>query len=75
MILPYGISFDDWASSLNIDFPNDNIPLLYNSDWKSFGEVLVSCESFISNSAPSPSSYNDVQEWMMDVYLAMDDNS
>ena len=72
MILPLYIDFLDWAASLVIDFPTENIPVLYNeNDWKDYGNQLVLCDSFYDAGAPGTDSYDDRQKWAMDVYFAM----
>ncbi len=75
MIQPVDISLTDWSSSLLIDFPDDNVPILLNEDdWKEWGNSLLTCESFISNGTPSPNEYSDWNEWALNVYLASENS-
>lgn len=62
----------DWAASLLIDFPNDDIPILTDeNDWKNWGDKLVEIPVFESNEAPSTLKYDDSQKWMEAIYNAM----
>jgi len=75
MILPEYISLNDWADSLFIDFPNDNVPILRKSDdWKEWGDFLIQCNSFQDNDAPSPIGFDDWKSWANAVYLSMNNN-
>lgn len=75
VILPEFIDLSNWAASLIIDFPDDNIPLLYNDDrWREWGDLLIQEESFVGNNAPSTLGYTDWKPWAQDVYLAVDGN-
>jgi hypothetical protein len=72
MVIPLDIPLQKWADSLVIDFPNDNIPLLYNeSNWRTWGNFLVEENSFLSNYAPSTKSFRDWKQWAMAVFLTM----
>lgn len=72
MMLPKRTDLRTWASSLIVDFPNDNIPILKGSDdWKTWGSLLVEVNSFASNGAPNPRQYSDVGKWMEDVFKSM----
>jgi hypothetical protein len=82
MIVPKHISLHNWAASLVIDFPDDDIPLLddFDDNWQKWGAALVQCNSFGINNAPSPDlSLNkrkqDWHEWAMMIYLTMIDYS
>lgn len=72
MVQPRFISLANWAASLVIDFPDDDIPLLYNEkDWKNWGNFLVQCTNFASNGAPGATFYKEWQPWAMDVFKVM----
>lgn len=72
MILPIRISLKNWAASLIIDFPDDNIPLLKNEeDWLNWGRFLIQENTFADNGAPDPSDYNDWNLWAIEVYKTM----
>jgi hypothetical protein len=76
MVLPEFINIYDWASSLIIDFPNDNIPLLLDeSNWKAWGNLLIQEERFINNNAPSTDTYEDWNRWAFDVYFVMNNSA
>ena len=71
MILPFYISLSDWAHSLLIDFPNDNVPILYNEEeWKEWGNDVTFCPTFEKTNAPSTDFYNNWQEWALALYLS-----
>ncbi len=69
MIIPVGISLLDWAASLLIDFPNDNIPILYNEEeWKDWGDSVIFGPTFSSLNAPSTKFYDNWQDWAFALY-------
>jgi hypothetical protein len=72
MMIPKSASFKDWAQSLLIDFPRDNIPILKNEEsWKEFGDALVQENSFSRAGAPGTAFYQDKWIWAMDLFRAM----
>lgn len=72
MILPLRISLKNWAASLIIDFPDDNIPLLKsNEDWQSWGRFLIQENTFADNGAPDPSDYDDWESWAIELFKTM----
>lgn len=76
MILPEFISLQDWAASLIIDFPDENIPLLLDEkQWKEWGSYLIYLDAFQENEAPDPLKYDDWREWARQVYFTMNNNS
>lgn len=76
MIIPINISLDDWANSLIIDFPNDNVPVFSRGDdWKKWGDVVRQEPTFVENACPGTSVYSDWQDWANAVYLAMADEN
>lgn len=75
MILPIGISLKDWAASLVIDFPTDNIPLLYeDADWKQWGDLLIQENSFSEADAPGTALFKEWNPWADAVFYAMANN-
>ncbi len=75
MMKPLFSDVKDWAASLVIDFPNDNIPRLErNSDWKEWGNSLVGENSFSTSGAPGTHNYSSPRPWMIDVYKVMLNN-
>lgn len=72
MMIPQGTNIQDWAASLIIDFPEDNIPQLKHEDkWKSWGNSLILENSFSQNAAPGTFLYEDWREWAEAVFHAM----
>ena len=72
MMIPKSTSFTNWAQSLLIDFPRDNVPILKREeDWKSFGDMLAQENSFSRAGAPGTSVYSDKWVWAMDLFRAM----
>lgn len=70
MIIPVGISLLDWAASLLIDYPDDNLPILYNEEeWKDWGDFVTGAPSFEDLNAPSTSFYDNWQDWAFALYL------
>jgi len=64
MMNPVGATLISWASSLIIDFPTDNIPILRNeNEWKRWGDMLVQETTFANNGAPGTLMYNDWKTW------------
>lgn len=75
MVLPIGIDLLYWAANLLIDFPNDDIPLLYDDkQWREWGDQLVQCTTFAENQAPQTGDYEDWNTWAQAVYYNMNNN-
>ena len=71
-MIPTRADLKTWASSLIVDFPRDNIPILSNeNDWERWGSVLIECQSFSSNAVPPPRGYVDWRDWATNVYKVM----
>ena len=72
MMIPLNVSFMDWAHSLIVDFPTDNVPSLTNEDdWQLWGTLLIESQSFASNGAPSTYGYSDKFAWARDLFSTM----
>lgn len=72
MMIPKNTTIERWASSLIVDFPNDNIPLRWNeSNWKSKGNALVQETSFANNAAPGTKDFNDWKTWAYAIFKSM----
>ena len=72
MMIPTKADLKTWASSLIVDFPQDNIPILSDeNDWERWGSILIGCQSFASNAAPPPRAYGDWRDWAINVYKVM----
>lgn len=75
MIIPSFISLNDWAASLVIDFPTDNIPILVSeNDWQSWGDLLIQENSFSEADAPSTALFTEWRPWADAVFFAMSNN-
>lgn len=75
MVLPEFITLPNWAMTLIIDFPDDNVPLLTDEkNWRDWGDLLVQEGSFIENNAPGTLYYKDWKEWADEVYFVMNNN-
>lgn len=71
-MLPKYVKIEEWAASLLIDFPNDDIPILQDEkDWKDWGNRLVEIPTFLNSGAPSTVHFDDSQKWMDAVYFTM----
>lgn len=72
MMIPLNTTLSTWAASLVVDFPQDNIPLLYNDgEWKKWGNQLIQETTFVQNGAPGTLSYSDWQPWAQAVFNTM----
>lgn len=72
MVQPIHISFESWAASLIVDFPNDNIPIYKEGmDWKVWGNIVVQENSFSENGAPGTEHFSEPLEWAVAVYRQM----
>jgi len=73
MIYPKYIGLQDWWNALNIDYPQELIPLLANdNDWQQQGKILAGTGVFAQANIPSPSpKEEDWSEWARSVFLVM----
>jgi hypothetical protein len=72
MVIPLNINLKDWSASLVVDFPSDDIPLLYDENsWKSWGNALVQCTSFSTNGAPATTLFKDWISWALAIFNVM----
>lgn len=81
MIIPNNVTLHDWANSVAIDFPHDDVPALArgDNDWQRWGSILVQAPSFQAAGAISPYSLRPEQRkdwkgWAMSIYLTMGNN-
>jgi hypothetical protein len=66
-----GIDLLDWAASLLIDFPDDNLPILYTDrEWKDWGNEVIGAPTFDGLNAPPTDLYDNWQEWAFALYQA-----
>jgi hypothetical protein len=71
VIIPIGIGLMDWSASLLIDYPDDNLPILYTEEnWKDWGNVVIGAPSFDALNAPPTDGYDNWQDWAMALYQA-----
>ena len=76
MMQPLHTNLLEWAASLIIDFPDDDIPMIFDEEqWQDWGSVLVQENSFAQVSAPNPNFYEDWNAWAIDVYYTMANNA
>jgi hypothetical protein len=72
MIMPNHSTFEQWASSLIIDFPADNIPdFRPGDDWKRWGNTVAEQANFASNGTPTTQGFDDKMTWAVAVYKQM----
>jgi hypothetical protein len=72
MMIPTRSDLKTWASSLIVDFPQDNIPIFTDeSDWKRWGNLLIQEPSFARNAAPPTTGYSGSLDWAMAVFKVM----
>ena len=70
MIIPEYIDMLDWANSLFIDFPDQDIPALLDvNEWKPWAEEIRLCPKF--SEVPSTWGYSEFKDWAMDFYMIM----
>ncbi len=73
MILPIGVSLQNFAGSLVVDYPNDNIPILHkDKDWRTFGSFVAQETTFGNNGAPGPGRFSNPSEWTQALFKAME---
>ena len=78
MVMPKYITLKNWAGSLNIDYPNDVLPVLKkDEEWEEWGTIVANTGSFKNAAIPTPSSLKnndkpvDWTEWATIVYYIM----
>jgi len=64
MVLPEMISFVEWAATLQVDFPNGNVPIIDDeSEWQDWADRLLQTSPFDSAVVPDPSGFDDWRQW------------
>jgi hypothetical protein len=72
MMNPKLATLKQWAASLIIDFPNDEVPLLQQEqDWREWGDALIQEGSFSRNGAPDTRLYQNWTDWAEVIFYAM----
>jgi hypothetical protein len=69
---PINTTLQEWAQSLIVDFPYDNVPiLLEDTEWKEWGNFLGAELTFADNAIPPTDTYTTWDTWANDVYLCL----
>ncbi len=73
IVLPVGISFYAWASTLLTDYSTKEIPIppTDEKDWKSWSERVFARNLFSNDSVPDPNFFTDWRSWAMRVVQAV----
>ena len=72
MVNPQGLDLLQWADTIFVDFPTNDVPILVDpTDWKTWGNDLVACTTFELNNAPGTDDYTDWYGWAQEVYYSM----
>lgn len=67
MVNPAGMTLEDWAAQLLVDFPDDGIPQLIDpARWRDWGALVISCPSFAAD-APNQYQYDDWRDWAQEM--------
>lgn len=72
MMIPDFVDLLTWAASLLIDFPNDNLPILYNErEWKDWGNEVIFSPTFERLNAPRTDTFINWVDWAYALYQAV----
>lgn len=75
IVQPVGISLSYWAATLVQDFPESNIPILYNEDnWQRWGNQLSAVTEFLEQDVPGTEGFSDWNSWADAVFQCMQDS-
>ncbi len=62
IVIPTGITFFDWTSSLYTDLPRLNLPLASEEEnWKEWAETMI-LDNELDN-VPIPENFSDWRNW------------
>jgi hypothetical protein len=65
IVLPFGISFEDWGKRLIETFPDLNIPLPPDQKyWWDWGRFLMNIPEFYQAPVPDKKIYPKEEEWV-----------
>lgn len=69
MMIPKHTTLANWAASLIIDFPDDDVPQLEDeSKWREWGDSLVLSPTFAVNNSPDTKYFKDWEQWAQRVF-------
>jgi hypothetical protein len=69
MINPSLVGLKEWADSLIVDYPDQNVPiLLFEMDWQRWASELIKSSIFSNSSIPNPHNLIEWREWARWVY-------
>lgn len=73
MIIPTkDTTFNEFVSSMIIDFPMENIPSETNeNNWKIWGSNLAQLSIFEKNGTPDPNGFENRTDWEQAVFNSM----
>ena len=67
-------TWEQWSSSLVVDFPDEEIPSnTEEENWKSFAAFVCSLNNFSAKGAPPPLLTDDWREWGKNLFRIMQD--
>lgn len=70
--MPLGITFELWAESLIVDFPQENIPLyIKGQDWRLWADFIAELTTFADNNTPGSLGFKTPILWAKAVYNNM----
>lgn len=68
-VLPYGISPEEWAAQLRIDWSDDDVPQWTpDMTWKDWARRLVNQNTALRGAAPLPDHFAHFEDWAMRVF-------
>lgn len=69
MINPKRIPLQEWAHSLLVDYPEQNLPQLQSDNvWREWAAEVIKSPLFSNPSIPNPYAIDDWKEWAALVY-------
>lgn len=73
IVLPVGISFYNWASTLLTDFSTEEIPIppKNENDWQPWASRVFARSVFSNDAIPNPLFFNDWRLWASRVCQAV----
>lgn len=65
-LLPVNIDMVIWAQEMRNEYPNEDIPALYDkNDWKQWANYIRLSGSFADANAPMADGFADFRDWAM----------